>query len=118
MMGIADKIRQLGLDAISSGNPVVVLFGKVLNINPLEVTVDQRFTLDEDFLIMTERLTRYEVELNHTHVYMNGNTQTETQSALKNKVLIREGLKVGDVVLLLRIQGGQKYVVWDKVVTT
>ncbi|WP_227793628.1 DUF2577 domain-containing protein [Paenibacillus guangzhouensis] len=117
-MSIADKIRQLGIDAISAGNPVAVLFGKVSKINPLEVIVDQRFTLDEDFLIITEQLTRYEVDLELAYVNMSGNTQTETQQSMKNIVIIREGLKVGDVVILLRIQGGQKYVVWDKVVTT
>ncbi|MNW42419.1 hypothetical protein D3C74_195870 [compost metagenome] len=110
MMALGDKIRQLGSDAVNAGNPVSVLFGTVTGINPLEVNVDQRFTLNEDFLIITESLVKYEVSLKHRH---NGAVM---EDALVDKLVIREGLKVGDSVLLLRMQGGQKYVVWDKVV--
>ncbi|MNW46028.1 hypothetical protein D3C74_233060 [compost metagenome] len=109
-MALGDKIKQLGANAVHAGNPVAVMFGTVTGINPLEVNVDQRFTLDEDFLVITESLVRYEVDLKHRH---NGATMDD---ALVDKVVIREGLKVGDSVLLLRMQGGQKYVVWDKVV--
>lgn len=105
-MALSDTIKRLGAGAIEAGNPVAVMFGKVTKTNPLEINVDQRFTLDEDFLIIPERLTRYEIDLRHKH-------STDEEALL---VVIREGLKVGDTVLLLRVQGGQKYVVLDKVV--
>ncbi|MEF2964928.1 DUF2577 domain-containing protein [Paenibacillus sp. M1] len=113
-MALGDKIRKLGSDAVSAGNPVAVLFGKVTRTNPLEVNVDQRLTLEEDFLILTESLLRYEADLTHYHLSGGG----ATQDALTDKLVIRPGLQTGDTVLLLRVQGGQKYVVWDKVVTS
>jgi hypothetical protein len=61
-MALLDTIKKAGAAAYASGNPTAVLIGKVVRINPLEVNVDQRFTL------------------------------------------------------LLRVQGGQQYVVLDKVV--
>lgn len=109
-MALGDKIRRLGSEAVKAGNPVSVLFGTVTRINPLEVNVDQRFTLDEDFLIVTESLVKYEVDLKHQH------DGASMEEALVDKLVIREGLKIGDSVLLLRMQGGQKYVVWDKAV--
>ncbi len=111
-MALSDTIKRLGAGAVDAGNPVAVMFGKVTKVNPLEVNVDQRFTLDEDFLIVTERLTRYEVDLKHKHK----TSSEDTEEALTEKVVIREGLKADDTVLLLRVQGGQKYVVWDKVI--
>lgn len=115
-MSLAKTIRSLGVGAVDAGNPVTVMFGSVTKINPLEVNVDQRFTLDEDFLIVTERLSKYEIDLKHNHSYTDDGAQVATGDALITKIVIRDGLKVGDKVLLLRMQGGQKYIVWDRVV--
>lgn len=113
-MSLADAIKQLSHSTIGASNPVSVMFGTITKTNPLEVNVDQRFILTEDFLILTERLTRYEIDLRHKH-----DTSGEpTRAALTEKVVIREGLKVGDSVLLLRVQGGTQYIVWDKVVNS
>lgn len=112
-MALSDTIKRLGAGAVNNSNPVAVMFGTVTKSSPLEVNVDQRFTLDEDFLIVTECMTRYEVDLKHKHE----TSGEDTQEALLDKIVIREGLKVGDAVLLLRMQGGQKYVVCDKVIT-
>ncbi|RRJ62396.1 DUF2577 domain-containing protein [Paenibacillus oralis] len=116
-MSLSDLIKQMSVGANDASKPVNVLYGTVTKINPLEVNVDQRFTLDEDFLVVTERLSRYEVDLKHNHTYINDGSQSNTGDALPDKIVIREGLKVGDKVLLLRVQGGQQYVVWDKVIT-
>lgn len=111
-MGLAESIKILGKGAVDAEGPVVVMFGAVTKVNPLEVLVDQRFPLDEELLIIPASLTRYEIDLKHKH----NTTGGTTEEALTEKIVIREGLKVGDSVLLLRVQGGQKYVVWDKVV--
>ncbi|WP_337100933.1 DUF2577 domain-containing protein [Paenibacillus sp. YIM B09110] len=101
-MALLDSIKKAGAAAYAAGNPMAVLVGKVTNLNPLEVNVDPRFTLPEDFLILPESLTRFEVDLG--------------ESATGGKVVIRKGLEAGDAVLLLRVQGGQQYVVLDKLV--
>jgi len=97
-MALLESIKKAGAAAYAAGNPMAVMLGKVVQINPLEVNVDQRFTLPEDFLIVPESLVKYEIEL-----------QTS------EKVIIRNGLEAGDAVLLLRVQGGQQFVVLDKV---
>nr|WP_068784117.1 DUF2577 domain-containing protein [Paenibacillus phocaensis] len=105
-MGLANKIRQLGAGAVDAASPVAVLFGKVTNTAPLEIQVDQRFTIDRDFLVIPAYLTRYELDW-----------PPEVAGPSAPKAVIREGLAAGDNVLLLRMQGGQKYIVWDKVVS-
>lgn len=121
-----DIIKKAGVDAVGANNPVSILYGEVLdidftlekitknnltyyitkNINTLTIKVDQKLILPREFFIIPESMTRYEVDLKHTH---------GSDNAL-NKVIIREGLKQGDKVLLLRMQGGQQYIVLDKVV--
>lgn len=97
-MRLVDLIKQASLGAVEAANPVAVLFGTVTKTNPLEVNVDQRFTLTNEFLIVPEQLTEYRVTINGQNV------------------IIRRGLNVGDKVLLLRMQGGYRYVILDRVV--
>lgn len=101
---------------MEANNPVSIMFGEVSKINPLEVNVDQRFTIDADFLIVPESLTRYEVNLNHTHSYTDDGIAGTTGAALTQIIVIRPGLQKGDKVVLIRMQGGQKYLILDKVV--
>lgn len=93
-----DIIKKAGVNAVGAANPVTIVYATVTSLNPLEVNVDQRFSLTEDFLVVPELLTNYSVTIGET------------------EYMIREGLKLGDKVLLLRVQGGQQYVVLDKVV--
>lgn len=97
-MALVNLIREASITAFERSNPVAVMFGTVTKTNPLEVNVEQRFTLTRDFLVLTERLTEYRVTV-------------EGQ-----QITIRRGLQTGDKVILLRMQGGQQYVVWDRVV--
>lgn len=108
-----NAIRMAALSAMEAGNPVAVMFGTVTKDNPLEVNVDQRFTLDADFLIVPESLTQYEVNLQHNHPTGIGTTG----DALTQPIVIRRGLEAGDRVVLLRMQGGQKYLILDRVVS-
>jgi len=94
-----EAIKKAAMDAIEAANPVAIMVGTVTKINPLEVNVDQRFTLDADFLIVPETLIRYVLNINGS------------------EYIIRPGLQVGDMVVLLRLQGGQKYLILDKVVS-
>lgn len=114
MGSLLDVIKAAGMDAVGASNPVAIMFGEILTVNPLSVQVDQRFTLPSDFLLVPESLTRYEVDLRHNHSYGGSGT---TGDGLTEKVVIRPGLQVGDKVLLFRVQGGQRYVILDKVVT-
>ncbi|WP_240415663.1 DUF2577 domain-containing protein [Paenibacillus periandrae] len=117
---ILNIIKQAGSGAVEAGNPVNILFGNVTSSNPLEVNVDQRFTLSEDFLIIPESLTAFTIELNHQHSYQDagagGDGTRSTDTALMEPIVIRRGLEAGDKVLLVRMQGGQQFIVLDRVV--
>ncbi|MBD3917636.1 DUF2577 domain-containing protein [Paenibacillus sp. PR3] len=93
-----DAIRKAAMTAVEASNPVAFLFGIVTQINPLEVNVDQRFTLDADFLVQTEATTELRVRIGPAEYF------------------IRRPLQVGDQVVLVRLQGGQRYLILDRVV--
>jgi hypothetical protein len=99
-MSMLDIIKRASLEAVEAGNPAAVFFGVVVGAAPLKVLVDQRFTLPADFLIVPERLTERQ--------YVVGDEQ----------VTIGRELEPGDKVILLRVQGGQQYLIVDRVVST
>jgi hypothetical protein len=91
-------MKQASLGTMESGKPVAIQYATVTQINPLEVNVDQRFPLSEDFLIVPEHMTEYKITIGST------------------EYTIRQGLKQGDGVILLRVQGGQQFIILGKVV--
>ncbi|UAW07796.1 hypothetical protein PVJ1_00062 [Psychrobacillus phage PVJ1] len=115
LMSLIDLIKRVSLQAFNASNPVNVLFGTVSQEKPLEIEIHQKLKLTREFLVLTERVTRYEVDLEHDHTNSAGIT-TKALTNLLKKTPIRTGLKKGDKVVLVRVQGGQKFVVWDKVV--
>lgn len=58
---------------------------------------------NHDYLGVTEE-AGVELELTHSHGYSG-----------KKSFLVHNGLKVGEKVILFRVQGGQKYVVLDRI---
>jgi hypothetical protein len=129
-----NAIKQAALDALEASSPVTILFGTVTKINPLEVNVDQRFTIDADFLIIPESLMLLRGSDERFEMSIKGNVQTGpvvddesqeqwtgdmriygAQMLATRKDMPNGPFTVGDKLILLRVQGGQKYVVLDRV---
>lgn len=49
-MSLANAIKQITMNLNEAEHPVAVMFGTVTKEQPLEILVDQRLLLDEDFL--------------------------------------------------------------------
>ncbi|WP_456289738.1 DUF2577 domain-containing protein [Paenibacillus sp. AK002] len=121
MADLLNTFKKAAVAAVAAGNPTSVMFGTVSSANPLEVIVDQRFTLPADFLVIPESLIHFEIDFHHTHEYTDdsgtGSSTKQTEPALPVKpIVIRRGLEEGDKLLMLRVQGGQKYIILDRVV--
>lgn len=99
-MTMINLIKKVAKDAIEASNPVSILYGEVLESDPLKILVDQRFTLTKSFLIQTDSTTELSLTINGA------------------QYTLRPPLQAGDKVVLVRMQGGQKYLVLDKVVST
>ena len=119
------------MQAFQNSDPTAWMMGEVINTSPLEIQIEQRLTIDEDLLILTRNVTDYTVEIehswatgmalgSHSHSYSEGTTGganlSHNHTIIANEVTIKNGLQVGDTVLLLRQDGGQKFIVVDRVV--
>ena len=124
--GILEVIKKAALEALEASGPVAVLYGKVVKTSPLEINLEQKITLTEEFLILTKNVTNYKIDLDITTSTDNADLTAEINEekvdlthkhgvALKTSITVNNSLKINDRVILLRVQGGQKYVVLDKV---
>ena len=120
-------IKKAAVQAVQANKPVEVCFGKVTNVSPLKILVEQKMTLGEAQLILTRNVTDYKTKITGGNIqdyYYTGNTINSGASPVspphvhavgKIEITVHNGLVVGDEVILLRQQGGQKYIVVDRI---
>lgn len=101
---LVEVIKKIVIETMNTNYPLTMMYGTVISTSPLKINVEQKMVLESSFLILTRNVTNYSASVN-----IDGQNRTVT---------IPNALKRGDNVILLREQGGQKFVVMDKVVKT
>ena len=126
---LTDLMKLVAAGVINNMQLPEVYIGKVVNINPLEIRLTAQNILPEKYLILTNAVKDHEVDISiswatvdNTHKHGNGNDGQDTTEVTHNhavkgrkKIMIHNGLTQGEKVLLLRTQGGQNYVVVDRI---
>ena len=121
-------IKKAALDAVNASKPAEICFGKVTSASPLKILVDQKLTLGEGQLVLCREVTNYVTTVSILTEY-GWKTQNKSGGSgdpafashnhdiviSKKKITVHNGLVVGDEVLLVRQQGGQKYIVVDRI---
>lgn len=111
-------IKQAAIEAVEQNSPMTVAYGTVTKANPLEINVEQRMNIKGDMILLTSNVTDKEVEVEVNDKTEEGGTEPHIHNYKGAKKHIhKKGLKAGEKVLLLRIQGGQKYIVLDRLVS-
>lgn len=114
MADLIQTIKRAALEAVKASNPAAILFGTVKSISPLKINIEQRLTLDESHLVLTSLVSDFEVDMTVNH--MTENTSDHSHAVTGKKTFqIHLGLQAGETVILLQVQGGQKYIVLDRV---
>ena len=120
-------IKRAALDAVKASKPVEVCFGKVTSASPLKILVEQKLPLGEGQLILTRNVTNFKTYITGGNIknyyYTGSDTDGGTASVVpshvhaigKVQITVHNGLVVGDEVILIRQQGGQKYIVVDRI---
>lgn len=98
---LLNLIKQASLDAVNAQVPMQITYGTVVSESPLSVNIDSKLTLQEIHLEVVKSLSDYEVDIEFS-----GATQT---------VIIKNSLKNGDKVAMIRFPGGKRYLVVDRV---
>ncbi|MGN7402729.1 DUF2577 domain-containing protein [Cytobacillus praedii] len=113
MNNIVQSLKKAAIDAIQAADPTAIQFGHVTSTSPLRILVEQKKELSIAQLILTRNVRDYEVEMSVDHMTELAEGHLHGYKG-KKKFIIHNALKVGDSVMLLKMQGGQKYIVLDK----
>lgn len=110
-----NALKQCATGAQDASKPMAVVFGTVLLESPLTVNVEEKLTLSTAQLVLTRNVTDYTTDMTVDHM-------TEVASAHahgylgRKEFLVHHTLLKGDRVVMLREQGGQRYIILDRVV--
>ena len=132
-------MKAAAIAAVEASNPVNWLYGTVTKAKPLEIEVHAKLTLTEEFLDVSEHLTRHDriVSVRYeypktwsgsavigdadkkaasTRNYIGSGEATayEKYEMLNARMTFEDGLIKGDKVVLLRMQGGHRFLVVDR----
>lgn len=113
--GIIPIIKQAAVDAVNASQPVNIVFGTVTSVSPLKVQITPKLVLGKDNLVVAGSLKA--TSLTFSDSGQTGSADGHSHSFnTSDTVTLDNSLKKGDSVIMLRVQGGQQYVVLDKVV--
>ena len=114
---IAKLIGSNARSEFARTQPMNLAFGTVLSANPLTISINQKMILTSEFLILTSAVRDHTVPVSVD--WETEETQCDAMHKHKivgrKKITIHNGLTIGEKVLLLRAQGGQDYIVLDRV---
>ena len=117
-------IKRISDDAHNATKPVEVCFGKVQSIAPLQILVDQKLLLEAEQLILSRDVTEYQIDITTLSWLTENRSGGGGDAAFashnhdiigRKSIIVHNALIVGDEVILIREQGGQRYIVIDRV---
>lgn len=123
LANMIELIKKAATEANEAGKPTKIVFGEVVSINPLLINVEQKLTLPAEFFKLTKAVTDHYVDFTVSHVTENrsggsGDPAFESHNhdyMGQKKFFVHNGLQVGEQVILFQAQGGQQYIVLDRV---
>ncbi len=115
---LINALKKIAVDANEASDPVRLMFGIVTKTEPLTIMVDQRLILDESKIVLCSSVVERTVKetFNMDTESTNSYTLHSHRITGQKSVTLNFGLKEGEKVILLRMQGGQSFLVLDRVV--
>lgn len=102
MYAFLESIKQASVDAVNASKPFALTLGWVTSASPLKIRIDQKLELTAAQLMLTNAVRDHKIQI----------TPADGE---KKQYTLHYGLKAGEKVLLLRADGGQKFIVLDRV---
>lgn len=119
----ANLIRALARQTVQAGKPSDLVFGVVASAEPLTIRLDDKRTLDADFLLLSDMCRDYETDITVSHMTepkeggSNAAAYASHAHAYKGrkKITVHNALKEGERVVMMRQAGGQLFYVLCRV---
>ena len=125
MAKLEQALKKMINNAIEYNKPSEIYAGKVESVGPLTIRLDINVpVLEEDELILTHLVKDYQIDITVGHsteeIEVIEGAPTDIKKHKheykgRKKITVHNGLKVGEGVLLIRQQGGQKFIVLDRI---
>lgn len=129
---LVKAMKRAAMETMEASKLADVCFGKVAGTSPLEIRIEQKMTLGKAQLVLTRNVTDYTMEItaewetepadiDMTHDHGGSVESASLQDAHQHrisgrkKITVHNALVAGDEVILIRQQGGQKFVVLDRI---
>lgn len=117
-------IKRAAVDAEEQSAPCDLMFGTVTSAFPLKICVEQKLELGEAQLVLTRNVSNYKVKIEGKNVQSffftddNGSTEAlippHVHAVGELEIEVKNALKAGECVILIRQRGGQKFLVLDR----
>lgn len=106
-----------------AGKPTDYLLGVVETINPLSIRIEQKELLTKEFLILTDAVCDYNVDIEVNHITENragggGDPAFASHNhgyLGRKKIRVYNSLHIGEQVILIQQAGGQEFIVLSRV---
>lgn len=120
---LVQTIQMLAKQTLDASKPSDYVLGVVESVNPLTIRIEQKESIPEEFLILTDAVRDYEVDIEVNHVTENragGSGDAEFAShnhgyVGRKKIKVYNSLHVGEQVILIQQAGGQEFIVLSRV---
>lgn len=123
---LVDTLKRAAVEAVKAGKPVNVYFGEVVSASPLKINVEQKMILGEKQLVLSRNVTDFKTNItagNIKNYYYTGDVNSGTVPVSPShahavgtiEITVHNGLAVGDGVILIRQQEGQRFIVVDRI---
>ncbi len=109
-------IQDMAKESYHNSKPVDVVYGKVTSTSPLEIWLNQSITLDREHIVLSRCVTDYVREEEVSWSTGSADSHSHPITGIK-QVKVLNSLKIGEAVVLIQLQGGQKFLVLDRVVS-
>lgn len=122
-MNLFETIQKMVKQAIEASRPADYILGRVESVSPLSIRLNARDLVTENFLILTDAVRDYSVDISVSHQTENRAGGSGDPSFAshnhdykgRKKITVHNGLAVGEIVIMIRQAGGQQYCVLSRV---
>lgn len=119
---LVSTLQKLVAQTNSAMKPTDYCLGVVETVVPLSIRIDQKDILTEEFLILTDLVRDFSVDITVSHTTENragGGGDAEFAShnhdyTGRKKIIVHNGLSVGESVILIQQAGGQEFIVLSR----
>lgn len=119
---LVSTLQKLVAQTNNAMKPADYCLGVVETVDPLSIRIDQKDILTEEFLILTDLVRDFSVDITVSHTTENragGGGYAEFAShnhdyTGRKKIIVHNGLSVGESVILVQQAGGQEFIVLSR----